>query len=31
MREAEIRRQATKRVGLVLPVGNVASWDHRKL
>ena len=28
---AEIERQASKRVGLVLPLGRVASWDHRKL
>jgi PPOX class probable F420-dependent enzyme len=27
----EIRRQATKRVGIVLPLERVASWDHRKL
>lgn len=28
---AEIERQASKRVGLVLPLEHVASWDHRKL
>ena len=28
---AEIERQARKRVGLVLPLEQVASWDHRKL
>ncbi len=27
----EIERQAAKRVGLVLPLERVASWDHRKL
>ena len=29
--EAEIDRQAGKRVGLTLPLTRVASWDHRKL
>ncbi|HVF52305.1 MAG TPA: TIGR03618 family F420-dependent PPOX class oxidoreductase [Actinomycetota bacterium] len=29
--EYEIRRQATKRVGLVLPLSDVASWDHSRL
>lgn len=28
---AEIERQAKKRVGLALPLENVASWDHSKL
>lgn len=28
---AEIERQAKKRVGLVMPLERVASWDHRKL
>ena len=28
---AEIERQAKKRVGLVMPLDRVASWDHRKL
>ena len=27
----EVRRQATKRVGLLLALDDVASWDHRKL
>jgi PPOX class probable F420-dependent enzyme len=27
----EIERQAAKRVGLILPLRIVASWDHRKL
>jgi PPOX class probable F420-dependent enzyme len=27
----EVRRQAAKRVGLLLPLDDVASWDHRKL
>jgi PPOX class probable F420-dependent enzyme len=27
----EIRRQATKRIGLVLPIARVASWDHSKM
>ncbi len=27
----EIERQARKRVGLLLPLQRVASWDHRKL
>ena len=27
----EIERQATKRVGIRLPMTKVASWDHRKL
>lgn len=27
----EIERQARKRVGLLLPMGRVASWDHSKL
>lgn len=27
----EIRRQATKRVGIVLPLERVVSWDHGKL
>ena len=29
--EAEIERQAAKRVGLVLPMERLASWDHSKL
>jgi nitroimidazol reductase NimA-like FMN-containing flavoprotein (pyridoxamine 5'-phosphate oxidase superfamily) len=29
--QAEIDRQAAKRVGLVLPPARVASWDHRRL
>jgi PPOX class probable F420-dependent enzyme len=28
---AEIERQAAKRVGIVLPLTTVASWDHSKL
>lgn len=28
---AEIERQATKRVGILLPRAEVASWDHSKL
>lgn len=28
---AEIERQARKRVGLVLKVDDIASWDHSKL
>ena len=28
---AELLRQATKRVGIVLPLDDVASWDHGKL
>lgn len=28
---AEVLRQATKRVGVVLPLNDVASWDHSKL
>ena len=28
---AEIERQARKRVGIVVPLDRVASWDHRKL
>ncbi|MEA2498952.1 MAG: hypothetical protein QOH26_1357 [Actinomycetota bacterium] len=28
--QVEIRRQATKRVGLVLPMEDVVSWDHSK-
>ncbi len=28
---AEIERQARKRVGLIMPLERVASWDHRKL
>lgn len=28
---AEIERQASKRVGLVLPMTDVSSWDHSKL
>lgn len=28
---AEIERQAHKRVGLVLPLSDVASWDHSRL
>lgn len=28
---AEIERQARKRIGISLPLGDVASWDHRKL
>jgi len=27
----EVRRQAAKRVGLLLPLRDVASWDHRKM
>src|SRR5207247_4539576 len=27
----ELRRQAAKRVGLVLPMRRVASWDHARL
>lgn len=27
----ELRRQAAKRVGLVLPMARVATWDHAKL
>lgn len=27
----EIERQARKRVGLILPLDDLASWDHRKL
>jgi PPOX class probable F420-dependent enzyme len=29
--EAEIERQASKRVGLALPMEHVVSWDHSKL
>jgi PPOX class probable F420-dependent enzyme len=29
--EAEIRRQAEKRVGLALPMERLVSWDHSKL
>ncbi len=29
--EAELRRQATKRKGIILPFDRVASWDHSKL
>jgi PPOX class probable F420-dependent enzyme len=29
--QVEIERQAAKRVGLVLPLGRVVSWDHSKL
>jgi PPOX class probable F420-dependent enzyme len=29
--EAEIERQATKRVGLALPMKRLVSWDHSKL
>ena len=29
--EAELRRQAGKRKGIVLPFERVASWDHSKL
>lgn len=29
--EAEIERQAGKRVGLVLPMARLTSWDHSKL
>jgi PPOX class probable F420-dependent enzyme len=29
--DAEIERQAAKRVGLVLPMEHVVSWDHSKL
>jgi hypothetical protein len=29
--EAEIERQAAKRVGLVLPMERLVSWDHSKL
>ena len=28
---AEIERQARKRVGLIVPLERIASWDHRKL
>lgn len=28
---AEIRRQAAKRVGIVVPMARVASWDHSKI
>jgi hypothetical protein len=28
---AEIDRQAHKRVGLVLALDRIASWDHRKI
>ena len=28
--EFEIRRQATKRVGLIMPMEDVVSWDHSK-
>jgi PPOX class probable F420-dependent enzyme len=28
---AEIERQASKRVGLLLPMDDIASWDHAKL
>ena len=27
----EIRRQASKRKGIVIPMDNVASWDHSRL
>ncbi|MGH2746744.1 MAG: pyridoxamine 5'-phosphate oxidase family protein [Actinomycetota bacterium] len=27
----EIRRQATKRIGIALPLARVVSWDHGKL
>ncbi len=27
----EIARQAAKRIGIVLPLEDVSSWDHRKL
>jgi nitroimidazol reductase NimA-like FMN-containing flavoprotein (pyridoxamine 5'-phosphate oxidase superfamily) len=27
----EIRRQASKRIGLVLPMDRIASWDHSKI
>jgi PPOX class probable F420-dependent enzyme len=29
--EEEVLRQATKRVGIVLPMLDVSSWDHSKL
>jgi PPOX class probable F420-dependent enzyme len=29
--EVEIERQSAKRVGLVLPMGRLVSWDHSKL
>ncbi|MGH2730285.1 MAG: pyridoxamine 5'-phosphate oxidase, partial [Actinomycetota bacterium] len=29
--DVEIRRQATKRLGLILPIARVASWDHSKI
>ena len=29
--QAEIERQAVKRVGVIVPMDRVASWDHSKL
>lgn len=29
--EAAIQQQAARRVGVVLPISRVVSWDHRKL
>jgi PPOX class probable F420-dependent enzyme len=29
--QVEIERQAAKRVGLIVPMSRVASWDHSKL
>jgi len=29
--EAVLRRQATKRTGIIVPIEQVASWDHSKL
>jgi PPOX class probable F420-dependent enzyme len=29
--EVEVLRQASKRVGLVLPIDKIASWDHTKM
>ena len=29
--ELELRRQAAKRTGIILPIEQVASWDHSKL
>lgn len=29
--KVEIRRQAQKRVGLILPLVDIASWDHAKM
>lgn len=28
---AEIERQATKRIGIEVPLARIATWDHRKL